>query len=89
MKPFFIHTPSGDLIAFHHIISLDVELSGALDQLRHEVQARTVDGDIHVIEIYQGPDSRDRADRLINELLRQGEVHAFNPRLAGELGPRR
>ena len=89
MKPYFIHTPSGDLIAFHHIISLDVEMSGALDQLRHEVQARLVDGGVHVIETYRGPDSRDRADRLIHELLRQGEVHTFNPRVPGEPGPRR
>lgn len=89
MKPFFIHTPSGDLIAFHHIVSLEVEQLGELDQLRHEVQATTVTGDRHTLEIYRGPQSRDQADRLINELLRQGEVHAFNPRMPGDLTARR
>lgn len=81
MRPYFIHTPSGQMLAFHHIVSLDVEMSGVLDQLRHEVQATTVTGDKHVVHSYSGPDSRDHADRLIAELLRQGEVQAFNPGL--------
>lgn len=84
MKLFFIHTPSGDLIAFHHIVSLEIEQMGALDQLRHEVHATTVTGDKHVLETYQGPASRDHADHLIAELLRRGETHVFNPRLRSE-----
>lgn len=79
MKPMFIQTPSGQLLAVHHLISLSVEESGALDQLRHEAQGTTVTGDKHLLASYRGPDSRRQAEALIAELLRQAEVPTFIP----------
>ncbi|MFC4455348.1 hypothetical protein [Deinococcus sonorensis] len=89
MRPFFIRAPSGELIAFHHIVRLEVETTGVLDQLRHEVHATTVTGDKHVLGTTRGPGAREQAEHLIAELLRQGDVPDVRPSLVADARPSR
>lgn len=71
MNPLFIATPSGQFVAFAHLVSLDIEATGRASELRHEVQATAVTGERHVLHTSRGPESRARAEAFLQDLLRR------------------
>ncbi|WP_027483013.1 hypothetical protein [Deinococcus pimensis] len=80
MKPLYIATPSGQLLNAHHIETIDVQGSGTQEQLRHQVQARSVSGDHHVLAVFKGEDSHQHARQFIRDLLDRLDADVLDPR---------
>ncbi|WP_420597008.1 hypothetical protein [Deinococcus sp.] len=80
MQDFFLRTPSGQLVASRHIVTLDIQHIGVDDQQRSDVQASLVDGDKQVLTTFQGPNCRQAAQAYVDDLLSQLGAALFRSR---------